>query len=681
MYIDKGRLIMMEKIESFFGIHKVKTKLLFWFFLLLFLVTILTIIPYYWMESHDRKSTTMEQLSEQVHLEKEQLENWLEERKQDVKLLSSMTATQMISNQDNSLWIYRDILFGNPAFHSISQTNENGDVTLQIRREDRKVVYGFNQEKAVKNEKFFKEANERDTYISSIFEEDHQKFFIISAPIRVKGDFVGVLYGKVKVDVMTSLFNDEDGSNHTNIVTKDGFLLDPGKSGRTNIRDTYLFEQALAHKPIQQSYEDQQEEMYASYSWVNEDSWFIVSERNKSQVFSSLYIQLFVFCMNVLAVYAIGFVLFIGIAQRINHPLHLLAEKAREIRHGKWNQNIDFTVFNRSAYEFRELAQSFQSMIVQLQYNMKMMRRTQKQYKNIVDHITEVVYQIDPKGYWVFLNPAWEKVSGYTVQEAIGEHFMSFVHREDRMKLYRMLRPLMNKELDYTMHQVRYKQKNGGERIVEFYCTAVFDDQGNLEGYTGAIHDITEWVHAERNLQKANQKLEEMSFKDSLTNIPNRRLFEKYMDQSWTKALEQQTSITFMMIDIDFFKPFNDTYGHLHGDDCLAEIASTLQHEVEKHDGFIARYGGEEFAIIYENLHKNEAEEKAEALRNKVKNEKIPHRASEISDYVTISIGMIHRVPDETESITAFVQRADQALYEAKENGKDQVYVQRFSTC
>ncbi|QHE51970.1 diguanylate cyclase domain-containing protein [Pontibacillus sp. HMF3514] len=672
---------MMEKIESFFGIQKVKTKLLFWFFLLLFLVIVLTIIPYYWLESHDRKSTTMEQLSEQVHLEKEQLENWLEERKQDVKLLSSMTATQMISNQDNSLWIYRDILFGNPAFHSISQTNENGDVALQIHREDRKVVYGFNQEESVKDEKFFKEANEKDIYISSIFEEDHQKFFIISAPIRVKGDFVGVLYGKVKVDVMTSLFNDENGSNYTYIVTKEGSLLDPDKTGTTSIRDTYLFEQALAHKPILKSYENQQKEMYASYSWVNEDRWFIVSERNKSQVFSSLYIQLFVFCMDVLAVYAIGFVLFIGIAQRINHPLHLLAERAREIRHGKWNQHIDFSVFNRSAYEFRELAQSFQSMIVQLQYNMKMMRRTQKQYKNIVDHISEVVYQIDPKGCWVFLNPAWEKVSGYTVREAIGEHFMSFVHREDRVKLYRMLRPLMNKELDHTMHQVRYTQKDGGERIVEFYCTAVFDEQGNLEGYTGAIHDITEWVHAERNLQKANQKLEEMSFKDSLTNIPNRRLFEKYMDQSWTEALKQKNSITFMMVDIDFFKPFNDTYGHLHGDDCLAEIATTLQTEVEKNDGFIARYGGEEFAIIYENLNISEAEEKAEALRNSVKNKKIPHRASEISDYVTISIGMIHRIPDETESITAFVQRADQALYEAKENGKDQVYVQRFSTC
>ncbi len=669
----------MEKIESFFGIHKVKTKLLFWFFLLLFLVIVLTLIPYYWIESNDRKDTTRDQLVKQVDLEKEQLEQWLLEREQDVKLLSSMTATQMMSEEDNSLWIYRDILFGNSAFHSITQTDETGEIQMQIERDGRKVVYGFKQDAPVQDKDFFIKASEDKVYVSPIFEEDREKLFIISSPIRVKGEFVGVLYGKVKVDVMTSLFDEGTGNQKTYIVQKDGTPLQPEKVDRNSIRDTYLYKQALAKHPVEESYQSGNNVMFGSYSWVNNEQWFIVSERDKSDVFSSLYIQVFVFCMIVLVVFAVGFLLFIGIAQRINYPLHLLAEKAREIRHGKWNQNIDFNVFDTAAYEIRELAKSFQSMIIQLQYNIKMMRRTQKQYKNIVDHISEVVYQIDPDGYWVFLNPAWETVSGYTVEEAIGEHFMEFVHREDRMKLYRMLRPLMNKELDYTMHQVRYYQKEGGERIVEFYCTAVFDDKGEIEGYTGAIHDITEWVQAERNLQKANEKLEQMSFKDSLTNIPNRRLFDKYIEKSWTYSLEQQIPLTFMMIDIDFFKPFNDTYGHLHGDDCLAAIAETLQSEIEKDGGFIARYGGEEFAIILEHLNGEEAEQKAEELRKAVRQLHIPHHESEINDYVTISVGVIHRIPDENESITAFVQRADQALYEAKENGKDQVYIQQLS--
>lgn len=668
---------MMEKIESFFGIQKVKTKLLFWFFLLLFLVIIMTLAPYYWMESNDRKQAVMDELDNQVDLEKDQLEQWIEERKQDVRLLSSITATQMISNQDNSLWIYRDILFGNPAFHSISQINEEGEMELQIRKEGQKVIYGFDQEGSFNNETFFQKSLKNEMYISPIFEEDHKKLFLISAPIRVKGDFVGVLYGKVHVEAMTSLFDKNRNERKTYIFTKDGKPIQSDEVSISNIQNTYLYKQAISHQPIKRSYKNQNEEMFGKYEWLNNNQWFIASEIEKSHVFSSLYIQMFVFCMNVLAIYVIGFLLFIGIAQRITHPLHSLTVKAREIRHGKWNQHIDFRVFNRSAYEFRELAQSFQSMMVQLQHNMKMMRRAQKQYKNIVDHITEVVYQIDPHGYWVFLNPAWEKVSGYTVEEAIGEHFMEFVHREDRTKLYRMLRPLMNKELDYTMHQVRYLQKDGGERIVEFYCTAVFNEQGNLEGYTGAIHDITGWVHAERNLQKANQKLEEMSFKDSLTNIPNRRLFEKYIEESWKNALASQYPLTFMMIDIDFFKLYNDTYGHLQGDDCLAEIAQILHSEVEKDGGFIARYGGEEFALIYENFDdEGLAKQKADQLRELVQNLKIPHIESEICDYVTISIGIVHRIPDENESIQEFVQRGDQALYEAKENGKNRVFLE-----
>lgn len=668
---------MVEKIEAIFGIHKVKSQLLFWFFLLLLLLLLLTVIPYYWIESHERKNATINELHKQVQLEGTHIEHWMLEREQDIEMLASITSTLSITQSNNSLWVYRNLLFGNDAFDSIARTDENGKVLLSLKKnQNQQINYNFNKTISVRELDYFQAAKRGATYISSVNQQDGKGLFVISTPIWSKGEVSGVLYANVKVDSIQLLFGDTSQAP-TYMVNKNGQILSPSEQHMDGKIRSHIFTQALQNKPINHSYENQNNQhVFGSYKWINNNNWLIISEKTKSEVFSSLYIQLFIFCLNILVVFTIGFLLFMGIAERINQPLHLLTKSAINIRFGNWH-TLDNHVFKRSGNEFNELAHSFNSMVKQLKRNVISIRKTQQQYKSVVDHVKEVVYQIDLNGKWIFLNPAWETISGYSIDEALGKDFMSFIHRDDQHKMHKVLAPIRNREVDFVTSKVRYRQKDGGEKIVEFYCTALFDENDQLECYTGAIHDITEWVHAEQKLQIANKKLEEMSYVDSLTKVPNRRYLERNIEEKWNNAVQWNTSIAFLMLDIDFFKEYNDTYGHLVGDDCLATIAAALEETSQKYGGLVARYGGEEFAVIFENISRDEAHMLADELRETIHQLKIPHLQSKINDYVTISVGVNYQSPQEDDNITSLVQRADQALYVAKELGKNQLYMKQ----
>lgn len=666
---------MIEKMESFFGVQKVKSQLLFWFILLLFLLFLLTVIPYYIIESKDRKSSTLEELSNQVHIEGKHVEHWLMEKKKDIELFASMADTISTNeNNEDTLWIYRNLLLKNNELQTVHKVNANGQPEFRINKIENQIKYDTSISESVVNKKFFTEAINGKTYVSEVHNSDEEDVLTISTPIKTQGNITGVLYTELRLSSLELLFTNKRNSD-TYMVSRSGQILASSGDRNESIEDSYLFKRAILNQPVQEAYQSPNGKLFGSYQWINDQNWLIVSERKKSDMFSSLYIQLFIFCMNIIVIFAIGFLLFMAIAERINQPLHMLTESAINIRNGNWDYFMDKQVYKRSGYEFNVLALSFLSMVEQLKQSVKSMRKAQHQYKNIVDHVKEVVYQIDSKGRWTFLNPAWETLSGYTINEALDKPFMFFVHEEDRLKMYRTLKPLIENETSFVRSKIRYRQKDGSERIVEFYCNVLRDEHGEVECYTGAIHDITEWVHAEERLQEANRKLEEMSYMDSLTSVPNRRLLDIQMKRKIDKALLNQSPLTFMMLDIDFFKKYNDTYGHLAGDDCLAYIATKLKEITDTNNGFVARYGGEEFAIIYEGITREEAEWRAEALRAGIESLQLAHTGSEVCDYVTISIGVHHSVPSEFDTISAFVSKADQALYEAKENGKNQYYL------
>ncbi|MFO7818868.1 MAG: GGDEF domain-containing protein [Halanaerobacter sp.] len=185
--------------------------------------------------------------------------------------------------------------------------------------------------------------------------------------------------------------------------------------------------------------------------------------------------------------------------------------------------------------------------------------------------------------------------------------------------------------------------------------------------------EIVERKKAEEKLKAVNQKLKDMSFLDGLTEIPNRRRFDEVLKKEKNRVLRQEGYLAVLMLDIDFFKEFNDTYGHLAGDDCLKKIAALLSNNLNRASDFVARYGGEEFVVILPHTKEDEAAKIAEKLRIKIEEEKIEHKSSNISDYVTVSIGAAAITVDNRQSAAEFVDAADKVLYRAKNKGRNQV--------
>jgi len=177
----------------------------------------------------------------------------------------------------------------------------------------------------------------------------------------------------------------------------------------------------------------------------------------------------------------------------------------------------------------------------------------------------------------------------------------------------------------------------------------------------------------ERALEERNQMLERLSFLDGLTGVANRRYFDESITQECRRAARDNTSLSLVMLDIDFFKRFNDTYGHQKGDVCLKEVATALSESLKRPGDFVARYGGEEFVAVLPNTDIEGAVFVAEAMRSNVAILAIPHANSEAGSCVTVSLGVGSMNPTHDTEPAQLISMVDKALYEAKGEGRNRL--------
>ncbi|WP_392408617.1 diguanylate cyclase domain-containing protein [Chlorogloeopsis fritschii] len=178
---------------------------------------------------------------------------------------------------------------------------------------------------------------------------------------------------------------------------------------------------------------------------------------------------------------------------------------------------------------------------------------------------------------------------------------------------------------------------------------------------------------SETTLQAANQELQKLANLDGLTQIANRRYFEQVLQQEWTQAICEQYPLTLILCDVDYFKRFNDTYGHLKGDECLAQVAQAICRAVRQPGDFVARYGGEEFAIVLPHTDLQGGLWVAKAIQQQVQNLRIEHTGSPISAYVSVSLGISSLVPEQGTAPEILIEQSDQKLYSAKQQGRNQI--------
>lgn len=189
-------------------------------------------------------------------------------------------------------------------------------------------------------------------------------------------------------------------------------------------------------------------------------------------------------------------------------------------------------------------------------------------------------------------------------------------------------------------------------------------------------HRIQRVLHERQLMQEleaANRKLRQMAQTDSLTQLANRGYFEQVLHLEWERLSRDQKPMGILLCDLDYFKQYNDTYGHLEGDRCLKDIAVILQTAVLRPSDLVARYGGEEFVVLLPQTSEPGIEVVAARIRYRLAKQAIPHKGSEVAQIVTCSLGGVLAIPQQDMSPDRLIAEADKALYEAKAKGRDQL--------
>lgn len=217
--------------------------------------------------------------------------------------------------------------------------------------------------------------------------------------------------------------------------------------------------------------------------------------------------------------------------------------------------------------------------------------------------------------------------------------------------------------MDKPADEVRGLQLGGSDYISKPINTAVLSARVELQ--------VT--------LKRKSLLLEELARIDGLTEIPNRRAFDDHLEKSWSHARRINVPLSLAILDIDYFKQFNDVYGHPAGDSCLKRLAKCLQEKIKQGSDHIARFGGEEFVVVLFDCDNQQATQIIEMLLSSFRVLNIPHSGSEVADVATFSAGVCSVIP-KTQEQESFLMAADKLLYEAKKRGRNQVVAGEFNS-
>jgi diguanylate cyclase (GGDEF)-like protein/PAS domain S-box-containing protein len=229
---------------------------------------------------------------------------------------------------------------------------------------------------------------------------------------------------------------------------------------------------------------------------------------------------------------------------------------------------------------------------------------------------------------------------------------------------------------EHTVEQERTILFKSGKTIpFKVTCTPLSSLDQSIIGMVETFSDITERKHAEKVLQLANRELERLATEDGLTKLSNRRRFDEYLELEWRRQARASGQISLIMCDVDFFKRYNDHYGHQAGDACLRSVADAIRKKVGRPGDLIARYGGEEFAIVMPETDIKGAWHVAENISRELSKKRIAHQESLAASHITISCGIASIFPTTENEPQLLIERADQALYRAKQQGRNQIVI------
>lgn len=297
----------------------------------------------------------------------------------------------------------------------------------------------------------------------------------------------------------------------------------------------------------------------------------------------------------------------------------------------------------------------------------KVLKESEERYRSLSITAIDAIISISNTGEIIFWNEGAKNIFGYSDKEILNRQVTVLIperFRKSHMEgIMRVSAGIQSKIIGKTV-EVTGLRKNGDEFPAEISIASWKTENGMF--FSGILRDITERKSMEEELRL-------LANRDGLTGIANRRYFEIYIDQEWKRAARSGQPVSILMIDIDFFKAYNDNYGHQGGDECLKAVASTLKEILKRPSDIPARYGGEEFAAILPETGAEGALKVAETIRESVESLKLPHIGSKAGSYVTVSIGVSTAVPSKDFAYESLIKSSDAALYRAKNEGRNRV--------
>ena len=295
-------------------------------------------------------------------------------------------------------------------------------------------------------------------------------------------------------------------------------------------------------------------------------------------------------------------------------------------------------------------------------------------YKTLLESTRAIPWKIDWESkQFAYIGPQIEALLGWAPSswESV-EDWASRMHPEDRGWVVDFC---VAQSLAGVDHEADYRAltRDGHYVWIRDVVHVVRRPDGTVDSLIGFMFDISERKRTEQQLISLQKEMEELSFRDGLTGVANRRRFDAIIELEWSNARRNRQPLSLLMMDIDYFKQYNDRYGHLEGDACLKRVARILNSAATRARDLLARFGGEEFVLVLPETDETAAGKLAARCRELILAERIPHESSPIGPALTISVGAGTMIPGHDDALRPFIDAVDKRLYQAKQRGRDRI--------
>jgi diguanylate cyclase (GGDEF)-like protein/PAS domain S-box-containing protein len=293
-------------------------------------------------------------------------------------------------------------------------------------------------------------------------------------------------------------------------------------------------------------------------------------------------------------------------------------------------------------------------------------------HRLVTENSRDVIIVADFKGNRSYVSSAAASMGGWNPEEALSFTSLELVHPEDLYKAEAAMREMQSGRED-ALIECRVRKADGEYLWVEAALRLIRDPSTGLpSGILDTVRDISERKRSEQQLREAYRTVEALALTDGLTGVANRRRFDQYLAIEWRRSMRNPQPLSLLMLDVDLFKLYNDTYGHQRGDNGLKQIAEACMDVVSRPGDLVARFGGEEFVVVLPNTDSDGAVQVANEICESLRGRRLPHTGSPFG-IITISIGCATLVPQAGMHAPDLIAMDDHALYTAKHNGRNQV--------